>query len=824
MTDSKRTIPFPDMRKLLIIALSSAAVLSCGGPEDDGTTTVGTSDPSATSGQQNPDPQPAMQPGELRNVLLVTFDTTRADHIGCYGSPNSSTPTLDYLAKTGVRFEQCISTAPITLPSHTSLLTGQYPYNHGVRNNGTHKLPDEAVTLAERLQEHGYETGAVISAMVLNSRYGLGQGFDHYDQNLVAGSFKNVYLARETPAADTIKRAKQWINKRGDKPFFLWVHLFDPHHPYTPPPAYAERTNGNPYDGELAYADEQFGKLLTALAKRDLLRHTLVVATGDHGESLGEHGESTHSIFLYDSATRVPLIFSHNKLRQEEVRQSAVSLVDIAPTILDLLQIPALETVDGQSLAAQLTLDQAEPDAVALEDALLRRVVYSESMLPYYNFGWAQLRSLRSVDGRYILAPTEELYALGNDPGERMNLIDEAPDQAAVFRNLMDNVLPKVEQNHQFSNFDDLPPAERAALIQLGYLSSDQANGNGGASTDPGVIDLDRPDPKEAVLYFTEQSEALELARARDPEAEAALREVLLDNPEELRCLSALADILVRTDRVAEALPMLKELAKIQGAGAMEILALSQVERTLDLPEWEEHFAAARAVDPEDPAPLLFLGDWSFKDGEYEEAIGFYEGALDLDPGNLVALIQIGTSHTLLRQNKKARAALDQALAINPDIYTLQLQLGLVADALGVHEEAVAFFKKATQLGPARRQAWRRYGSSLLRIQQPRQAVTAFDQAAKLGDKSLVTSKNLGMLQVAFGKHAQAIAPLRAALAVAADDWQCHLYLALALDHEKDEAGSKEHLATARLASAADVAQLAKARPDVAALLQKYPE
>ncbi|NQU50396.1 MAG: tetratricopeptide repeat protein, partial [Planctomycetes bacterium] len=180
--------------------------------------------------------------------------------------------------------------------------------------------------------------------------------------------------------------------------------------------------------------------------------------------------------------------------------------------------------------------------------------------------------------------------------------------------------------------------------------------------------------------------------------------------------------------------------------------------------------------------------------------------------------------HSLLKQNKKAREALNQALAINPDIYTLQLQLGLVADAQGVHEEAVAFFKRATQLGPARRQAWRRFGSSLLRINQPRQAVTAFEQAAQLGDKSLVTNKNLGMLQVAYGNHAQAIASLRTALAVATNDWQCHLYLALALDHEKDEAGAKEHLATARLASAADVTKLATARPDVAALLQKYPD
>lgn len=766
-----------------------------------------------------------MQPGQLRNVLLVTFDTTRADHIACYGSPNSSTPTLDYLAATGVRYEQCFSPAPITLPSHTSLMTGQYPYNHGVRNNGTHKLPDGAVTLAERLQEHGYETGAVISAMVLNDRYGLGQGFDHYDQNLAAGSFKNVYLARETPAADTIKRAKQWLGQRGDKPFFLWVHLFDPHHPYTPPPEFADRVNGNPYDGELAYADHQLGVLLTELQQMDLLRHTLVVATGDHGESLGEHGESTHSIFLYDSCTRVPLIFSHNQLRQNEVRTSAVSLVDIAPTVLDLLQLPGLETVDGQSLALQLTADPTAPEAVNLEEALLRRVVYSESLLPYYNFGWAALRSLRSIDGRYVQAPSEELYALATDPGEVMNLIDQSPDQAEIFRNLMAQTIPENEADHQFSNFEDLPAAEKAALIALGYLGTSSENGDGnGGDQGPPFADGDRPDPKDAILYFEEQAEALDLARAHSPEAEAALRAVLAENPDELRCQSALADILVSSGRLEEALPLVQRLAQLNGAGAMEILALAQVERNLDMPEWEEHFAAARAVDPNDPAPLIFLGDWAGKNQEWEEAISFYDDALKLDPGNLVALLQKGVTQMQLKQYPQARTTLEQALTINPDIYQLQLQLGFLADIQQVFEESVAYFRRATELGPARRQAWRRLGSALLRVQRPKQALSAFQTAFDLEDPTLVTSKNLGLLSVSFGQHAKAVAPLQKAIGLAPQDYQCHLFLAIALDHQQDEAGAKQHLANARSLSVDAVNQQAQKRKDVAALLAKYPQ
>jgi len=556
-----------------------------------------------------------------------------------------------------------------------------------------------------------------------------------------------------------------------------------------------------------------------------VLRHTLVVATGDHGESLGEHGESTHSIFLYDSCTRVPLIFSHSQIRQNEVRNPAVSLVDIAPTVLDLLQLPGLEAIDGQSLAVQLTKEQTEPEAVALEEALLRRVVYSESMLPYYNFGWAALRSLRSVDGRYIQAPNEELYGLTTDVGEVMNLIDQSPDQADIFRRLMSEAIPEQEADHQFSNFDDLPAAEKAALIALGYLgTSPSGNESGGHGDGDMFADGDRPDPKDAILYFEEQSEALELARAHSPEAEAALRAVLEENPDELRCQSALADILVSSGRVQEALPLVRRLAKLNGAGAMEILALAQLERQLGMPEWEEHFAAARAVDPNDPAPVISLGDWAGKNQDWDEAIGHYEDALKMDPGNLVALLQKGVTEMQAKRLKDARTTLETALTINPDIYQLQLQLGFLADAEQVFEESIAYFKRATELGPARRQAWRRYGSALLRVQRPKQAVKAFQKAFDLGDPTLVTSKNLGLLNVSFGQPAKAVAPLKQAVSLAPQDWQCHLYLAVALDLRADEAGAKQHLATARQLAGDSVKQQAENRKDVAALLEKYPQ
>jgi choline-sulfatase len=824
-----RTICLAAMRNSLILLIFLGLLTACGGPDEP------TSNPSSgESGQagekawDNPNTEPWDQPvadGDIRNVLLITLDTTRADHLASYGSPTSSTPRMDALARQGVRFEQCISTAPITMPSHSSIMTGLYPYRHGVRNNGTHRLPNDVLTLAEALKDHGYATGATISAMVLNSRYGLDQGFDQYDQNLVAGSFRYSYLARETPAADTIRRAQTWLDgQQGskDSPFFMWVHLFDPHHPYTPPPGYAERCQNNPYDGEIAYVDEQLGLLIDNLRERKMLRNTLVIVTGDHGESLGEHGESTHSVFLYDSATRVPLIISHPSLSKGSVVPRAVSHVDLLPTVLNLLQLPVPDGLDGVSLAPALhSAPGSDPS-----DSLPERMLYSESMLPYYNFGWADMRALRTSNGRYIRAPREELYAVVQDPGETINVLEELPDQVITFAEQLDKMLANGERDAQFSRFEDLPPAQQAALEALGYVSvrpTTESADAGQEQPDPATTDQPRTDPKDGILWFEDQLQALEKARRGDPDAEAALRAMLTNHPDDHRSRAALADLLVSEGRHQEALPLRLELIKINGAGTMELLGLATVEHELNLPAWQEHLAAAIALDPADPAPLIAQGDWQMAEANWQASIEYFEGALELDPGNLQALVRLGRAYQHANQTDLALAALEQALAINPAIFQLQFELGVSSEAQGKFKLALAYFERATQLDPSRLQAWRRLGSTQLRLGNAGAASDSLERAYTLGDKGLVTNRNLGLLRISQGDFALAIDPLLQASKKAPGDLQVQICLAIALDQQGKDSAAQKRLANARQIDAAKLVELAKIRKDVAAILQKYP-
>ncbi|MCH2107144.1 MAG: sulfatase, partial [Planctomycetes bacterium] len=292
--------------------------------------------------------------GGVENLLLVTFDTTRADRIGCYGYEGASTPVLDALARDGALFEHCIAPAPITLPSHSTLLTGLQPYSHGARNNGTHKMGSDVPSIAQMLKEEGFATGAVISAFVLDSRFGLDSGFDSYDDDLSSGSGQGNFGFAETIAVDTSSRALDWLERRGDERWFLWIHYFDPHADYNPPEPYRSRFKDEPYDGEIAYTDAMFGDVIEHLRSKGELEKTLVVVTSDHGEALGEHGETTHGLFIYDATTHVPLIMSHPRLPGGERIDEVVGLVDIAPTALDLLGVGYGSDFEGRSLAGRM--------------------------------------------------------------------------------------------------------------------------------------------------------------------------------------------------------------------------------------------------------------------------------------------------------------------------------------------------------------------------------------------------------------------------------------------------------------------------------------
>jgi arylsulfatase A-like enzyme len=610
----------------------------------------------------------------------VTLDTTRADRIGCYGYGSASTPTLDALARDGVLFEQCITPAPITLPSHATILTGLQPYSHGARSNGTHHLPAEVATLAERLSAEGFATGAVISAFVLDSRFGLDQGFDAYDDDLSHGKGDTASGFRETRADDTLRRARAWLERRGGERWFLWVHLFDPHSDYAAPEPWGARFANSPYDGELAYVDAELGRFLTWLEERKQREETLVVVTSDHGESLGEHGERTHDTFLYDATTRVPLILAHGRLDRGRRVDQVVGSVDIAPTVLELLGFEGAGRSDGRSLA-RLT----RPDGAPLE----AREAYSESMFPYYSYGWARLTALRNEAWRYVRAPRPELYDLKADPGERSEVSGARPDVAADLHARLDALLPAREADARPLTGPGADPDVRAALADLGYvLGGDEA-------PEP----VERADPKDRVreIARAQKAEGLRLAGRLD-EAAALYRLAVAENPAAVPLRDALASILIEQDDEAEALRIHRGSLTLAGRRADNFMVVADLERQLGVGDWRASLELAKAFDPHDPRPWVSQADFAHLPGDPEAALAAYRKALELDPRHAPAWLGVCRIETLRRNAPAAVAAGRKAVEAAPSSALGWYELGALYVATNEQQLARPCLERAKSL------------------------------------------------------------------------------------------------------------------------------
>lgn len=412
-------------------------------------------------------------------VVIITLDTTRADRLSVYGYMNVSLPHVERLAAEGVVFDQATSVGPLTLPAHASLFTGLLPPGHGTRDNADLALDTARLTLAEVLKERGWRTAAFVGSVVLNADRGLAQGFDVYG-GVPAGD--GAPDERQRRAGEVVDDAIRWLEGIGDDRFLLWVHLYDPHRPYDPPVPF--RAMPDPYVGEIAYADSQIGRLLQALGRRTLLDRTVVVVAGDHGESLGEHGERDHGIFVYESVLRVPLIVKAPALAPRRVGE-VVRLTDVMPTVLDLLGVPA-PPADGISLAG---LMRGSPRQHDLE-------VYAESLYPR-RLGWSPLYALR--DGRYkfIEAPRPELYDLERDPFEQRNVHDQQPAVASAMRRRLAAVAQRGGGSWPVEPGGD-HEALRRRLASLGYV--------GHASAPRAESGEPLPDPKDCIGTYMRRS------------------------------------------------------------------------------------------------------------------------------------------------------------------------------------------------------------------------------------------------------------------------------------------------------------------------------
>ncbi len=563
--------------------------------------------PVATGPSAAPDPGPSL--------LLITLDTTRADHLGCYGDRDAATPRLDRLASEGALAERAIAAVPLTLPSHASILTSLYPPSHGVRDNADFSLPERETTLAGHLKARGYRTAAVVGSEVLSATQGLARGFDLYDEprakpRAAAGVLYEV--SAERTATEVTDAALSALPRLAPGPFFLWVHYFDPHVEYRPPDPWRERFAGRPYDGEIAYMDAEIGRLMDAMERGGLLARTVVAVLGDHGESLGEHGERTHGLLLYEGALRVPLIVRYPGTVRAGLRLSgAVSGIDLAPTVLDLMGLPPLPRAQGKSFASALR------NGVETE----RGPVYAETLYGQRAYGWAALYALRDRTRKYVEAPDPEIYDLATDPGESRNLAARSLGEVARWRERlaaltagMGPALPGAAR--------EMVEEQRAKLLSLGYVSSGS----------PAAGRRDRPDPKRLVAQNDAFLEARSLiSEGRIEEARARLEKVLAADPGNPLALATSGAVLRAMGRPEEGLARLTAAAK-SAPGVYEIernlgSALRDAKRPRDA---AAAYRAAIAIHPSSADAHFGLGEALHEQGEAAGAIVEYRRALDL--------------------------------------------------------------------------------------------------------------------------------------------------------------------------------------------------
>jgi arylsulfatase A-like enzyme/Flp pilus assembly protein TadD len=655
------------------------------------------------------------------NLILISVDTLRPDHLACYGRSGIETPNIDRLAIEGVRFTDAMSAVPLTLPSHATMLTGLYPPSHGIRDNAFMALPEDITTLAEVLKEEGYSTHAVVGAFVLDSRYGLDQGFDYYDDDLSGGRRPLEFGYAEISADAVTDKVTAWLEGTR-QPFFAFIHYYDPHTTYAPPEPYATIYAATPYDGEIAYTDQAIGRLIDFLDDAGLLDRTLIVLVSDHGEGLGQHDEPTHGVLVYESTLRVPLIVrppEASDLRKTLVPGSTVaspvSLVDIFPSVLDMLGFGGKRTTDGTSFFKALGREPGEA-----------RIRYFESLYPRIAYRWSPLRGLCEGRRKYILAPEEELYDLAGDPEELHNL---ARDETETTRRMRDRLVALAGSLENRPAAPHTRPTEEEIrkLRALGYVG-------GGTAEVPAVLDTGGPDPKRIITEFSKYMGTGEDAYAAGDFAaalESFTKLVELD-PHNPQARVFRARTLMNLGRIDEA--------------AAEYLRVTE-------------------IDPTNSTPYFHLGNMAQDLGRLDDALTYYGKALDLTPGSPEALANIGSILFEKGLSDSAERVLGRALKHDPQNRIATLNLGLVYSARGARDEALKAFHKSIALDPGSVKAMVNIAAIYVSEGQVDSTIKYLEKARGVDPTSASVLANLGNAYRQKGLTAKAGACYEAALA-----------------------------------------------------------
>jgi arylsulfatase A-like enzyme/cytochrome c-type biogenesis protein CcmH/NrfG len=624
------------------------------------------------------------------NLLVITLDTLRSDRLGSYGSKRGQTPHLDRLAREGIRFERTLAHAPLTLPSHASIFTAKLPLEHGVHDNGTFRVGDDEKTLATVLASAGYETGAFVGAFVLDARFGLNRGFDLYDDYY--GEKRGVlsFAQLERKADAVIAPAERWITGRTEAPWFAWVHLFDAHAPYDAPSEMRKKFPNDPYGAEVAYLDEVLGEFLSRLSTSGRLDRTVVAVLGDHGESLGDHGERTHGTFAYDSTLRVPWILWGRGIRPR-VFEETVRHVDVMPTLLDLLGVPPPDEIAGRSLRPYLSGKQryeAPPH-------------YFEALNVHLTRDWAPLTGLVQDGHKLIRLPIPELYDLERDPQEKENLYPQKTGLARRMEETLDAISAGAAAIEVAA--PDRETLER--LRALGYLTAPAPSRRSryGAEDDPkNLVDISNA--------FDEASELV--GKGRSGEAIVIFQEIVRRQPRSSEARQSLAYALHRAGRVPEATSVLEEAVR-SGISDVPLLSL--------------------------------LGAYLLDVGAFDRAASLLEDLVRRDPDSAEAHNSLGIAYGRLGRHDEARRELERALALDPSSAGTYNNLGSLALSQGRFEEATRFLGRSLEIDPGHASALNGMGFAQARMGDMAKAIEYWRRAVESDPQQFDALFNLAL-------------------------------------------------------------------------------
>lgn len=673
------------------------------------------------------------------NVLLVSIDTCRADHLSCYGFSKNTTPNIDAIAKEGIVFTNASSPVPLTLPAHCSVMTGTVPAYHGVRDNMEYQLAESEITLAEMLAEEGYKTAGVIAAYVLDSKFGLAQGFDFYDDTFQQ---QHSYLQINERRGDEVTRvAGKWLEENRDERFFLFAHYFDPHSDYRPPEPYASRFADDLYAGEIAYADKCIGDLIDKLKELGLYESTLIVIFGDHGEGLGEHRENEHSFFIYQSTINVPIVIKPPEAINNIMVDDHIGLIDIAPTILSYAGIDKPEHMHGADISCYLNSSDATSTT---------RFFYCESLYPT-KYGCNPLYGLINERWKYIWTAEPELYNLKDDPGELNNIISVQPIRAQQMSNRLRDILATQGREVKNTNTMKLDEQSKSRLESLGYV--------GGKVDETMDIDINKPDAKSFIDYHRLSREYTVAVDSKEYEkAKQVCNKMLSQYPDVTETYYLLGNAAFEQGKMSEAAENFKKFLETHPNDADAIYRMGiSLARLNDHQQAIKYFNDALKLNGDD---YMIHGNLALslnQVGQYDKAVEHYSEVLRLHPGDADAHSNMGISLALGGKYLQAIEQYEKALKFRPDDAVIHENLGKALIQASRVEEGLKHWAESLRINPAQPILYDNMANAYIRLGKVNEAINCWETLLKFQPDNYRLHYNLGLLNYSLSNIDKAV-------------------------------------------------------------------